>query len=328
MSYQNLLLNFHWRNKRQEIFYRDNWRCQYSGCNNEHRTFQEHFYVKDGQNFKGYKVLPSGKKQILNVHHKVYRKNMLPWEQPDEDYITLCEDCHQKWHDENEIVIIDQYGYQLKNHINCNRCGGEGYIIECQHIENGVCFKCNGLGIIPRYFRNIEFPEYKGNIDYDLDPKEEEVNRIIDHISTDYRKNQLIELFNRLESVIIECKISNFDERFLISPYCPWQRYLADNPLIWIQIDIWPIIIYPSPDLLVNNYREILFTHKNKTDWIKNINKWLPISKDITQKQLSKYNCNVYSRDFRQLHLHPIYKAAIDHKFRQEIIHEIEMKTN
>ena len=28
----------------------------------------------------------------------------------------------------------------------CGKCGGLGFLIEYAHVENGVCFKCNGLG--------------------------------------------------------------------------------------------------------------------------------------------------------------------------------------
>ena len=33
----------------------------------------------------------------------------------------------------------------------CNRCKGEGYITEFKHIQNGICFACNGSGCISEY---------------------------------------------------------------------------------------------------------------------------------------------------------------------------------
>ena len=36
---------------------------------------------------------------MLNVHHKQYRVDRLPWQYPDDALITLCEDCHVEIHD-------------------------------------------------------------------------------------------------------------------------------------------------------------------------------------------------------------------------------------
>lgn len=35
------------------------------------------------------------KKSTLHVHHKAYEKGGRIWDTPDEDLITLCEDCHE-----------------------------------------------------------------------------------------------------------------------------------------------------------------------------------------------------------------------------------------
>jgi hypothetical protein len=55
-----------WQKKRLEIFERDEWKCQ--ECQSTTET--------------------------LCVHHKKYTAPV-PWEQPDEDLITLCEGCHE-----------------------------------------------------------------------------------------------------------------------------------------------------------------------------------------------------------------------------------------
>jgi 5-methylcytosine-specific restriction endonuclease McrA len=59
-----------WQRKRLEILNRDGFRCQF--CNDDKNT--------------------------LTVHHKIYRKNSLPWEYEDHELITLCEPCHKKFH--------------------------------------------------------------------------------------------------------------------------------------------------------------------------------------------------------------------------------------
>lgn len=38
--------------------------------------------------------------EILQVHHKKYRKGKLAWEYPDEDLECLCRKCHKKHHEE------------------------------------------------------------------------------------------------------------------------------------------------------------------------------------------------------------------------------------
>lgn len=41
----------------------------------------------------------------LNVHHKVYYRNRMLWDYPDDCLVTLCEDCHHYIHSLNDIVI-------------------------------------------------------------------------------------------------------------------------------------------------------------------------------------------------------------------------------
>jgi 5-methylcytosine-specific restriction endonuclease McrA len=65
-KYDELLKDPRWQRKRLDIMNRDNFTCQ----------------------------LCKSKKKTLNVHHKVYHRGLLPWENPDKDLITLCEDCH------------------------------------------------------------------------------------------------------------------------------------------------------------------------------------------------------------------------------------------
>lgn len=42
---------------------------------------------------------------ILNIHHKSYMKNHLAWEYENSNFITLCKNCHQKEHNQNNLPI-------------------------------------------------------------------------------------------------------------------------------------------------------------------------------------------------------------------------------
>lgn len=72
MEYSNLLKDPRWQRKRLETMERDNFTCQ----------------------------LCFHRDKSLNVHHKRYIPGALPWEYPLSDLITLCEDCHGKYHRE------------------------------------------------------------------------------------------------------------------------------------------------------------------------------------------------------------------------------------
>lgn len=69
-KYSDLLRDPRWQRKRLEIMQRDNFSCK--GCGSSYKT--------------------------LNVHHRIYRKGLNPWEYKDSDLITLCEGCHAKQH--------------------------------------------------------------------------------------------------------------------------------------------------------------------------------------------------------------------------------------
>ena len=66
-QYSELLRDPRWQKKRLQIMERDNWTCRSCGWN----------------------------ESTLNVHHKYYLPNRLPWEYLDSNLITLCEGCHE-----------------------------------------------------------------------------------------------------------------------------------------------------------------------------------------------------------------------------------------
>lgn len=85
----------------------------------------------------------------LNVHHKYYVNGLKPWEYDNKALITLCSDCHQKRHE----VSVPKYKTlsckEIECHCKkCDRCGGSGYLPQYFYVQNGICFKCGGEGVI------------------------------------------------------------------------------------------------------------------------------------------------------------------------------------
>lgn len=68
MTYPEKLRNPNWQKKRLEILSRDKFTCQ----------------------------LCTDKENELQVHHKTYKEGCEPWEYEDDNFITLCKDCHSK----------------------------------------------------------------------------------------------------------------------------------------------------------------------------------------------------------------------------------------
>lgn len=76
MKYSEQLEDPRWKNKRIKILKRDKCRCTI--CNSE---------------------------ENLNIHHKYYVKGHKAWDYPNSALITLCNSCHNTWH-ENHILEI------------------------------------------------------------------------------------------------------------------------------------------------------------------------------------------------------------------------------
>jgi hypothetical protein len=66
-TYANLLRDPRWQRRRLEILQRSDFSCE--ECEDKERT--------------------------LHVHHKVYRKGVMPWEYTDGELQVLCERCHE-----------------------------------------------------------------------------------------------------------------------------------------------------------------------------------------------------------------------------------------
>lgn len=72
-KYSDLLKNPNWQKKRLEILNRDNFTCVHCGKG-----------IKDDT--------------TLHIHHLKYIRGRLPWEYDNNNFITLCNDCHKKTH--------------------------------------------------------------------------------------------------------------------------------------------------------------------------------------------------------------------------------------
>lgn len=83
----------------------------------------------------------------LHVHHTFYIDGALPWDYSDADLMTLCNHCHLEVHKNEKVAVFkkNKNGELFKaSYSVCTRCFGAGYFPEYKHVENGVCFKCNG----------------------------------------------------------------------------------------------------------------------------------------------------------------------------------------
>ncbi|MDM1543653.1 hypothetical protein OBK16_10345 [Empedobacter falsenii] len=100
--------------------------------------FENIKYVKK-QNFWRYKV--------LHIHHKCYVDKVEIWDQPNVDYITLCETCHESVHQHQQIPYYDTSRSMIINYKGfCKKCSGTGYLSVYKYFKNGICFDCNGTG--------------------------------------------------------------------------------------------------------------------------------------------------------------------------------------
>ncbi len=84
----------------------------------------------------------------LNVHHNYYIMGNKPWEYANDALITLCQDCHCKRHNDAKVPLYTNNHHLIKYLIPCSRCDGSGYLPQYNHVENGICFKCGGEGVV------------------------------------------------------------------------------------------------------------------------------------------------------------------------------------
>ncbi|HUH26534.1 MAG TPA: hypothetical protein VLY87_07890 [Flavobacterium sp.] len=155
LNYSDLLSTTEWRVFRSSIIKRDNGKCQKCGeiPNELAWELKGDFYVRqatdDEKELLGYGVIYSSKKVTLNVHHKYYIKNKYPWQYKLEALITVCSDCHLKIHQVEDILIYDNESFENPEVVErCLKCSGTGYIEQYNYFMDGICFECNGKGIL------------------------------------------------------------------------------------------------------------------------------------------------------------------------------------
>lgn len=86
MEYTEQLLTLEWLTKKTKVLIRDKYKC--TCCKK-----------RDCE---------------LHVHHIYYIKDHLAWQYPHNAFITLCKDCHKKWHEEHGLEVRTKPWRRLK----------------------------------------------------------------------------------------------------------------------------------------------------------------------------------------------------------------------
>ena len=151
-EYERKLQTDEWLNRRQQILERDCFRCQVCGVQRP---------VKRG----------------LQVHHRYYVANKMPWDYPDDALTTRCFGCHQAEHESGHVPVyqeIDGILVRCKP-AKCQRCRGDGWFQQYRHIDNGLCFRCRGNRVDPVLIERIE-----------SDPEKAATARILPELGDDH----------------------------------------------------------------------------------------------------------------------------------------------
>lgn len=91
------------------------------------------------------KITYPNKPLFPHVHHTYYVDKALPWAYPDESLMLVCHSCHLEIHQKEVIKVYTNFNRVTNLNLTaCNRCGGAGHFPQYNHVENGVCFKCQG----------------------------------------------------------------------------------------------------------------------------------------------------------------------------------------
>lgn len=167
IGYHALLSCFEWKYKRLTILKRDDFTC--ADCK---------------------------RKNISNhVHHTYYVDDSLPWDIEPTGLITLCNDCHNKRHENSVIPVQPRRNSSatlatVKN-LYCPHCHGSGYLPQFKHVENGICFKCRGDCISPTLFSSV-LHEIKTNLNqYNQRQLREEYKEFLSSLKSITYKNKL-----------------------------------------------------------------------------------------------------------------------------------------
>ena len=145
INYFDLLRCEEWLVRRNEILNRDNFECTQCGSTRTQYTkiindIKYYYHEIKGQ------AIESNEFVSLQIHHKLYIYNKLPWAYHDKYLETLCSICHHKFHNDHTVEVWDEHQLNKMEIGPCDRCLGKGYIKEYKKIQNGICFKCRGYG--------------------------------------------------------------------------------------------------------------------------------------------------------------------------------------
>ncbi len=146
ITYLDLLELDEWKSKREEILEKNQHKC--TKCCSEKSIGP--FYSGSNKLWGrkvGNETKLEEKRIFLEIHHKYYISNLLPWEY-DDALITLCSNCHYQTQQEEEISIYADKSMTTKLCTeNCTKCGGSGFLSEYDYYKNGICFDCQGIGM-------------------------------------------------------------------------------------------------------------------------------------------------------------------------------------
>jgi hypothetical protein len=166
IPYNKLLGTFEWKNKRNEIIERDKGYC--TNCGKGETITHDEYDHPSGRFYFWYgkevtvafsddscdeipEIIISSKPYWMEVHHKHYIFNRLPWDYNDDVFITLCNWCHGELHKTQDVYTYsDELLTRTINLEPCQRCNGVGWIEEYGHVENGICFNCRGTKYEPQ----------------------------------------------------------------------------------------------------------------------------------------------------------------------------------
>lgn len=146
INYSDLLDCEERKSKREEILYRDNYKCK--NCNRP-RTHNAMIYgqmIYFYYNAEKTVLYQSDNAVILHVHHHLYIRNKLPWEYNNKYLVTLCHTCHETYHKNNVVEVWSQNQLHKEEFGYCVKCDGSGFLEQYSHVQSGICFQCYGCG--------------------------------------------------------------------------------------------------------------------------------------------------------------------------------------
>ena len=149
IPYIELLSTIEWFEKRKEVLERDLNRCTICGSKetswNKQKDGSYRYYWLKLEN-RALRIEYTDRMICMHIHHKLYIKDLLPWEYEIENLITYCNWCHLDYHKHNKVSYFENINGRLieLSYTPCHRCNGAGWFPEYQKVQNGICFRCRG----------------------------------------------------------------------------------------------------------------------------------------------------------------------------------------